>query len=85
MACILSEVFEQLGDDEQAIEAAQLCLEEGSFETALDHEWLIDIENRLRALQNQDPEPSRGSAPPSRPTAIPGGCSLGRPTPGGNR
>jgi tetratricopeptide (TPR) repeat protein len=86
VACILSEVFEQLGDDDQAIEAAQLCLAEGSFETALDHEWLIDTENRLRVLQNQDPEPSRpNEPPPSRPTAIPGGGSLGRPTPGGNR
>lgn len=85
VACILSEVFEKLDDDEQAITAAQLCLEEATFETALDHEWLIDTEKRLNALQNQPAAADSGGSLPSRPTASPNGGSFGPPSAGGNR
>ncbi|MGD1906211.1 MAG: tetratricopeptide repeat protein [Leptolyngbyaceae cyanobacterium] len=79
--CMLSAVFERLNDTDAAIASAETCLEQGAFETALDHEWFIDAQRRLMRLQEPALAPGGGSNLPVAPSVAPNG----NVSPGGNR
>jgi tetratricopeptide (TPR) repeat protein len=79
--CILSAVFDRLNNADAAITSAEICLEQGTFETALDHEWFIDAQRRLISLQDQAPAPEGASNLPVAPSFAPNGSV----SPGGNR
>ncbi|MEM9817731.1 MAG: tetratricopeptide repeat protein [Cyanobacteria bacterium P01_D01_bin.6] len=80
--CILSAVLERLDSNAQAITAAKVCIEQATFETALDHEWFIDAQNRISRLENKPASASSGSNMPAAAGLAPGGA--GGPIPSRN-